>query len=447
MTKPIANKTNTKKSGVKETAKEIVIEEPKKKGSKLIPKPKLVVEESLFMGEYEQEYGGGSSIRSCVGVGVGGVEQINPQPPLDASVLLPNVVVRLRCQLSDLNHPVSEEISTNPYEYKAWIPSEIKTYNTTEFQSGSLSMEPIHFIGMEHPISCGFEGGGGATELSMGKEDGKLVDDNYAYLDTNWLHRMNKTLKPKMEEKEKEASMVFEIGGKENIIGKKREVDGGNVVTMESSEYLKAPISKDIQHKLHQQKVLLYHGLVQHQKKSACFWCTCDYDTPACAIPFYNVDGTLDSYGSFCRPECAVAYLYSEKLDDSVRADRDHLINFYYGKSYSYEKRIKPAPDPHYLLDKFFGTLTIQEYRKLLKSEHLLATLDKPMTRIFPELHEITDDFLIQIYGGDITLNRGYRVKRASEQVKGPSKMEILRDQFIPSKKPHHIRGVVETQG
>jgi hypothetical protein len=99
-------------------------------------------------------------------------------------------------------------------------------------------------------------------------------------------------------------------------------------------------------------------------------------------------------------------------------------------------------------LDKFFGNLTIQEYRKLLKSEHLLATLDKPMTRIFPELHEITDDFLIQIYGGDITLNRGYRVKRASEQVKGPSKMDILRDQFIPSKKLQSIRtGGIETQG
>jgi hypothetical protein len=462
MTKPIANKTDKtdktdktkiKKTAAKETAKEVVVEEPKKKGSKLIPKPK-VVEESLFVGEYEQEYGGvgggsGGGISSISGDG--GIEQINPVPlPLEASVLLPNVVVRLRCQLSDLNHPVSEEISTNPYEYKAWIPSEIKTYNTTEFQSGSLSMEPIHFIGMEHPMAGGFEGGG-ATELSMVKEDGKSVDDNYAYLDANWLHRMNKIPKPRMEEKDKdkESSMVSEFGvGKENGVGKKREMDGGgNIGVMESSEYLKAPISKEIQNKLHQQKVLLYHGLVQNQKKSACFWCTCDYDTPACAIPFYNVDGTLDSYGSFCRPECAVAYLYSEKLDDSVRADRDHLINFYYGKSYSYEKRIKPAPDPHYLLDKFFGNLTIQEYRKLLKSEHLLATLDKPMTRIFPELHEITDDFLIQIYGGDITLNRGYRVKRASEQVKGPSKMDILRDQFIPSKKPHHIRaGAVETQ-
>jgi hypothetical protein len=455
MTKPIVNKTDktkSKKTVVKDTTKEVVVEEPKKKGSKLIPKPKLVVEESLFVGEYEKEYFGGSGSGGR-GIICSEVEQNILPPPLEASILLPNVVVRLHCQLSDLDHSVSEEISTNPYEYKAWIPSEIKTYNTTEFQSGSLSMEPIHFIGMEHPMIGEFEVGGGSTEISMGKdmvkEDGKQVDDNYAYLDANWLHRMNKTPKQIVDEKEKEAFVVSEIMGKENVIGKKRDVDGGSVVaTMESSEYLKAPISKDIQNKLHQQKVLLYHGLVQHQKKSACFWCTCDYDTPACAIPFYNVDGTLDSYGSFCRPECAVAYLYSEKLDDSVRADRDHLINFYYGKSYSYEKRIKPAPDPHYLLDKFFGNLTIQEYRKLLKSEHLLATLDKPMTRIFPELHEITDDFLIQIYGGDITLNRGYRVKRASEQVKGPSKMDILRDQFIPSKKPHHIRGgVVETQG
>ena len=348
--------------------------------------------------------------------------------------ILPNVVVRLRCQLSDLNNIPNTETNqmSNPYEYKAWIPSEIKTYNTTEFQSGTLSMEPIHFIGMENII--------GTEESKMVHKEEENTDANYAYLDAKWLHNMNKLKMndstPIMKQIVKEETHSNEAMETMKETGKK----------IEESEYYKASITKDIQTKLQQQKVLLYHGLVKHQKKSACFWCTCDYDTPACAIPFYNVDGSMDSYGSFCRPECAVAYLYSEKLDDSVRADRDHLINFYYGKTYGYEKRIKPAPDPHYLLDKFYGNLTIQEYRKLLKSEHLLATLDKPMTRIFPELHEITDDFLIQIYGGDITLNRGYRVKRASEQVKGPSKMEILRDQFIPSKKPHHIRGV-EIQG
>ena len=402
------NETKPEKLKVKKTKEEKLAEEPKKKGSKLIPKTKLLKKEdsSVSLSQLEVE-----------------TKKENENMEQDtSSAILPNIVVRLRCLLSDLNNMSTEnEQISNPYEYKAWIPSEIKTYNTTEYQSGSLSMEPIHFIGMETNTMI--------MEETKNTQEEK-VDENFAYLDAKWLHRANKmNMKdstPILKQMIKDESFPVLLETKE--LGKKRDSDG------ETSEYYKAPISKDIQNKLHQQKVLLYHGLIQNQKKSACFWCTCEYDTPVCAIPFYNVDGTLDSYGSFCRPECAVAYLYSEKLDDSVRADRDHLINFYYGKSYGYEKRIKPAPNPHYLLDKFFGNLTIQEYRKLLKSEHLLATLDKPMTRIFPELHEITDDFLIQIYGGDITLNRGYRVKRASEQVKGPSKMEILRDQFKQQK-------------
>lgn len=402
------NEIKLDKIKVKKTKEEKMAEEPKKKGSKLIPKPKLLKKED-----------------SCVSLNQLEIETKKENKIMEqdaAAVILPNIVVRLRCQLSDLNNvSVENEQISNPYEYKAWIPSELKTYNTTEYQSGSLSMEPIHFIGMETNTII--------MEETKSTQEEK-VDENFAYLDAKWLHCANKMnmkdFMPILKQIIKDES--FPVFSESKELGKKRDSDG------EISEYLKAPISKDIQNKLHQQKVLLYHGLVQNQKKSACFWCTCEYDTPVCAIPFYNVDGTLDSYGSFCRPECAVAYLYSEKLDDSVRADRDHLINFYYGKSYGYEKRIKPAPDPHYLLDKFYGNLTIQEYRKLLKSEHLLATLDKPMTRIFPELHEITDDFLIQIYGGDITLNRGYRVKRASEQIKGPSKMEILRDQFKQQK-------------
>jgi hypothetical protein len=438
MGKKKGKKTKEEEEMVEEKAVvEKEIKETKKKGSKLIPKPKapeIILDTSslLSMENKKQD------------------KQEKPEKeilslPTEPETTLPNVVVRLRCQLADLNRPMTDENQiSNPYEYKAWIPSEIKTYNTTDFQTGSLSMEPIHFMGLE-----ALHGKGGCGEESIvpkeiiSGEENRENEENYAYLDAKWLHSglMNKInisdVTPMLKQiRQPSGTEMSSNGIKQEEVGKKRDSEGvvrSGPFTSESSEYSKAPISKDIQTKLYQQKVLLYHGLVQHKKKSACFWCTCEYDTPACAIPYYNVDGSLDGYGSFCRPECAVAYLYSEKLDDSVRADRDHLINFYYGKAYGYEKRIKPAPDPHYLLDKFFGNLTIQEYRKLLKSEHLLATLDKPMTRIFPELHEITDDFLIQIYGGDITLNRGYRVKRASEQVKGPSKMEILRDQF---KKP-----------
>jgi hypothetical protein len=36
-------------------------------------------------------------------------------------------------------------------------------------------------------------------------------------------------------------------------------------------------------------------------------------------------------------------------------------MNHIYSKIYDYTKNIKPAPDPHYMLDKFYGNLTIQE--------------------------------------------------------------------------------------
>ena len=82
-----------------------------------------------------------------------------------------------------------------------------------------------------------------------------------------------------------------------------------------------------------------------------------------------------------------------ENIDDSVKFERYHMLNQIYGKVYNYTKNIKPSPNPYYLLDKFYGNLSIQEYRKLLKSDHMLLVIDKPMTRILPELHEDNNKF------------------------------------------------------
>jgi hypothetical protein len=109
-------------------------------------------------------------------------------------------------------------------------------------------------------------------------------------------------------------------------------------------------------------------------------------------------------------------------------------LNQIYSKVYECKKNIKPAPDPHFLLEKFYGNLTIQEYRKLLRTEHLLLVIDKPLTRILPELHEDTDDFIMGIYGGskgNSTQAGGvYKVKRQSEKQQGPTKNSIMRNKF-----------------
>jgi len=188
---------------------------------------------------------------------------------------------------------------------------------------------------------------------------------------------------------------------------------------------------KDINTKLKQIKLQLYRNS-NPDKKAACFWCTYDYDNPSCYIPKYENDGELCGYGSFCRPECAVAYLLKENVDDSTKFERYHLLNKIYAKVYDFKKNVKPAPDPHFLLDKFYGNLSIQEYRKLLNTGHMLLVVEKPMTRILPELHENNDDIdSINIHKVQSSKQTGiYKVKRQSEKQKGPTKNEIMKENF-----------------
>ena len=190
---------------------------------------------------------------------------------------------------------------------------------------------------------------------------------------------------------------------------------------------------KEVWRKLKQLEYNLHINNVS-DKKSACFWCTYDFDNPPIYIPKYFIKDSYHVYGCFCTPECAVAHLMEENIDSSIKFERYHLINHIYSKIYDYKKNIKPAPNPHYMLEKFYGNLTIQEFRSLLNTERLFLIVDKPLTRILPELHEDTDDFIVGIYGG----NKGastqaggvYKVKRQSEKQQGPSKSSIIRGKF-----------------
>jgi hypothetical protein len=192
-------------------------------------------------------------------------------------------------------------------------------------------------------------------------------------------------------------------------------------VTQESN-----PIMKTIWQKLEKLSSNLRHNNIC-DKKSACFFCTCEFDNVPIYIPKHELNKLYFVYGCFCSPECACAFLMNERnIDATTRFERYHLLNFLYCKIYNYTKNIKPAPCPHYLLDKYYGNLSIQEYRKLLKNERLLLVVDKPLIRALPELHEDTDDYLLNYQGIPSAANK-YPLQR---QVKIPSKNEILNEQF-----------------
>jgi hypothetical protein len=314
---------------------------------------------------------------------------------------LTNIILNLKCSMSELkdyNDKLSRMIS-NPLEYNSSAPPEVKYYD------GEKSFGA--FIQPEQPANIISENDSSLTTFISFSTEEEHVNNN-----SNIIQNSTQI---------EQYSSEFELRKipEEPAFNATEETDDVNI--------------KDMSAKLKQLKIQLYKNTLGLEKKSACFWCTYDFDNAPCYIPKYEMDGVIYGYGSFCRPECAVAHLMEEPIDDSTKFERYHLLNQIYGKVYNCKKNIKPAPDPHYLLDKFYGNMTIQEYRRLLRTEHLLLVIDKPLTRILPELHEDTDDAFTKIYGIKATSGNSsgvYKVKRQSEQPNGPSKASIIKSTF-----------------
>jgi hypothetical protein len=129
---------------------------------------------------------------------------------------------------------------------------------------------------------------------------------------------------------------------------------------------------KEIMKKIHRLKYSFHNGETVQTKmnhRPACFWDTCDFDGPIYYLPIMIANGVFQVNGCYCSPQCAVAALLKESLDTSTKFERLHLLHLLYGVPNS--KGFKPAPNPHYLLDKYYGNLTI------------------------PELYEDNNDFLV----------------------------------------------------
>jgi hypothetical protein len=193
----------------------------------------------------------------------------------------------------------------------------------------------------------------------------------------------------------------------------------------EEEEVICKDVNKEIWKKLKQLEHNLHINNVNN-KRSACFFDTCEFDNPPIYIPKHFINGTYHVYGCFCSPECGVAYLMNENIDSSTKFERYHLFNHIYAKIYGYKKNIKPAPNPYYMLERYYGNLSIQEYRSLLRNERLFLIVDKPLTRILPELHEDNDDFILN---NKIIPSNTYQVKTKLQRKK-QNKTYIINEKF-----------------
>ena len=220
--------------------------------------------------------------------------------------------------------------------------------------------------------------------------------------------------------------LSYDVINENNLLNKKQEQREEDTDEYDDDE-VKPSKENDIRDIWKKLKVLEHNLHVNNicDKKSACFWCTCDFDNPPVYIPKHYIKDAFDVYGCFCSPECATAHLMEEPIDSSSKFERYHLLNNIYAKIYDYNKNIKPAPNPYYMLDKYYGNLTIQEYRSLLRNERLFLVVDKPLTRVLPELHEDNDDFIIN---NKIIPSNTYQIKKKLQ--KKQTKNNILSERF-----------------
>jgi len=266
-----------------------------------------------------------------------------------------NVILHLKCSLKDLekHNDNINKIVKNPLQYDPNIPPEIMTFDV-------MKQQPFSIYEAEEPATQDISNSNGIAYMGVCK-------------------KCNETLAATTNN----CQTTTTIGANEKDDKK----------------------ATDIHAKIKDLKINYYRGDVDLSRPSCCFWCTYDFTNAPYYIPRQEVHDSILVYGNFCTPECAVAFLFKENIDDHTKFERYHFINKFYSSAENYSNSIRPAPNPFYILDRFMGTLTIGEYRKMLKTQvHSLVVIDKPMTRILPEIHTDND-----------TVGSTYKIKRAEK--------------------------------
>lgn len=285
---------------------------------------------------------------------------------------VPNIILHLRCHMSDLKS------SDSIYDYTPSI-SDVESYNLTtshNLQSSELCQtyndeyDPQDTDVNEH---SSYPPAGGSSSN----------DNNNTTSASIFMSSVASSVSVSA------AATAAAAGGPHSNV--KKAAASESAVHVLNERY-----QKEIAKKINRLKYSFHNGETIQMKlnhKCACFWDTCEFDGPTYYLPIMVVNGVFHVSGCFCSPECALASLLKEQLDTSTKFERIHLLHLLYGSSSN--KGFKPAPNPNYLLDKYYGNLTIEEYRSLLKSPQMIHIVNKPLTHILPELYEDNNDFLV----------------------------------------------------
>jgi hypothetical protein len=297
---------------------------------------------------------------------------------------VPNIILHLKCHISDLK--TNESISN--YEYTPAI-SEVESYiaQSNYLQPSDISTQKNNDTLHEYESDTL----DADDDPRMIMIENNVADDESTGINGNG--NCNGSCRGNNPVVETVSGSVHSISTANTKNPSSKKTNAG---TDAAIQVINERNQKEIMKKIHRLKYSFHNGESIQTKmnhRPACFWDTCEFDGPIYYIPIMIVNGVFQVTGCYCSPQCAVASLLKEPLDTSTKFERLHLLHLLYGVPNS--KGFKPAPNPHYLLDKYYGNLTIQEYRSLLKGPQMIHIVNKPLTHILPELYEDNNDFLV----------------------------------------------------
>lgn len=309
---------------------------------------------------------------------------------------VPNIILHLKCHLSDLK--TTELISS--YEYTPAI-SEVESYTTQSNYhqpSDIITQKPNDIDDDDDDVVADMDDNT-LPHTEYVATDSTNANESFGTNSTaNTTTTLNGNNTRSCDVSSSSSSSSALISGISSVTTNAIATHPNNkkLATDATIHIMNDRNQKEIMKKIHRLKYSFHNGETVQTKmnhRPACFWDTCEFDGPIYYIPIMIVNGVFQVNGCYCSPQCAVASLLKEPLDTSTKFERLHLLHLLYGVPNS--KGFKPAPNPHYLLDKYYGNLTIQEYRTILKGTQMIHIVNKPLTHILPELYEDNNDFLV----------------------------------------------------
>ncbi len=138
-----------------------------------------------------------------------------------------------------------------------------------------------------------------------------------------------------------------------------------------------------------------------HRTNVCCHWCCEKFENIPIGLPVKIIEEKYYVIGVFCSFECAAAYNFD--MNDEQVWDRYTMLNTLYNEiqnSINNDSddladpnkefiKIKPAPN-RYLLDKFGGPLTIDEFRKSNMNYINYNLIYPPLISVIPQIEEVT---------------------------------------------------------